>query len=201
MVKLMAYTDLTFLSEMHFVSVFLPLHPLPDYCYCHNYCDDHCGTRAIVPGICRKLDRKGKLFTNGLTCARSPHSFRTSEGRSFISVVNLKFFINIQCMVIDIFFRHFQVPELAGFWLLTILVQTPLVLFMLFNEAVLILPLQRATTIILTAFVIFEVLAGYFAIKFMVDYQVTKFHLQQFTSLDGVDEMGQPGFTYRPKMA
>lgn len=93
---------------------------------------------------------------------------------------------------IHIFLILLQVPELAGFWLLTLLVQTPLVFFLLLNEATIIFPLERATTIILTAFVLMEVITGYFAIRFMVNYQVTKFHLQQFTSLEDIDEMGYP---------
>ena len=80
-----------------------------------------------------------------------------------------------------------QVPELAGSWLLTILLQFPLILFLLLNEATNILPLERAVHIVMTVFVVFEIIFGYFAIRAMVNYQVTKFHLQQFTDLQKVD--------------
>uniref|UniRef100_A0A3P9JTI2 Transmembrane protein 17 n=1 Tax=Oryzias latipes TaxID=8090 RepID=A0A3P9JTI2_ORYLA len=50
-----------------------------------------------------------------------------------------------------------KVPELAGFWLLSILLQFPLVLFQLFNEALLIQPLERAVHVVLCCFVLTQV--------------------------------------------
>lgn len=70
--------------------------------------------------------------------------------------------------------------------MLTILLQTPLILFLFVNEATIILPLERAVHGIETAFVLFEVFSGYFAIRHMVNYQVTKFHLKQFQQLEPV---------------
>ena len=80
-------------------------------------------------------------------------------------------------------------PELAGFWLLTLLLQTPFVLFVLFNEATIITPLNRAVTLIMAVFILFEDVIGYFAIRAMVNNQVNKFHLQQFTNLEYVEDM------------
>lgn len=77
-----------------------------------------------------------------------------------------------------------QVPELAGFWLLTLLIQFPLILLLLFNEDARILPMERAVNIVEGLFVLFEIVCGYFAIRVMVNYQVTKFHLRQFTDLE-----------------
>lgn len=77
-----------------------------------------------------------------------------------------------------------QVPELAGSWLLTILIQFPLIILLLFNEDAILLPLERAVHIVMALFVFFEVICGYFAIRFMVNYQVTKFHLKQFSDLE-----------------
>ncbi|KAK2172975.1 hypothetical protein NP493_913g01053 [Ridgeia piscesae] len=89
-----------------------------------------------------------------------------------------------------------QVPELAGFWMLTVLLQAPLILFLLFNEATVILPLERAVHGIQTAFVLFEVFSGYFAIRHMVNYQVTKFHLKQFQQLEPL--YGQDDLQFYP---
>ncbi len=91
---------------------------------------------------------------------------------------------------------YFQVPELAGFWLLTVLLQLPLILFLLLNEETTILPLERAVNIIMTAFIVVEVVIGYFAIRYMVNYQVTKFHLQQFTDFDQIDNLHQDDGTF-----
>jgi len=85
---------------------------------------------------------------------------------------------------IKVSLKLFQVPELAGFWLLTLLIQLPLILLLLFNEDALILPIERAVNIVEACFVVFEIICGYFAIRIMVNYQVTKFHLRQFTDLE-----------------
>lgn len=73
---------------------------------------------------------------------------------------------------------------MAGFWLLTLLIQCPLILLLTFNEDAKILPMERAVNIIEVVFVLFDIVCGYFAIRFMVNYQVTKFHLRQFTDLE-----------------
>ncbi|XP_046554999.1 transmembrane protein 17-like [Haliotis rubra] len=81
-----------------------------------------------------------------------------------------------------------RVPELAGFWLLTVLLQLPLILLMTFNEDAKVVPLERAMNIVKALFIVFEVICGYIAIRIMVNYQVTKFHLQQFTDLEQIDD-------------
>ena len=47
-------------------------------------------------------------------------------------------------------------------------------------------------------FVVFEVISGYFAIRTMVNYQVTKFHLRQFTDLENLqdDDYWQDRYDY-----
>lgn len=51
-----------------------------------------------------------------------------------------------------------QVPELAGFWLLSLLLQFPLILFQLFNESILVQPLERGVHIVLSLFILTEVI-------------------------------------------
>lgn len=91
-----------------------------------------------------------------------------------------------------------RVPELAGSWLLTILIQLPLITLLLFNTQPLLLPLERAVHIVEALFVVFEVISGYFAIRTMVNYQVTKFHLRQFTDLENLqdDDYWQDRYDY-----
>ena len=79
-------------------------------------------------------------------------------------------------------------PELAGCWLLTILISLPLTILLLFNEGAYILPPERAVNILLLIFEIIEVVAGYFAIHAMVNLQVAKFHLKQFYDLEDLDK-------------
>ncbi|XP_068595283.1 transmembrane protein 17B-like [Brachionichthys hirsutus] len=73
-----------------------------------------------------------------------------------------------------------KVPELAGFWLLSILLQFPLILFQLFNEAILIQPLERGVHIVLAIFVLTQVLSGFLALRDMVRYTQSQFQLRQF---------------------
>ncbi|CAN9498775.1 unnamed protein product [Ophioblennius macclurei] len=72
-----------------------------------------------------------------------------------------------------------KLPALAGFWLLTILLQFPLILFLLFNEAIVILPLERSVHIILTLFIVTQVFYGFAALRDIVK-QREQFILQKF---------------------
>ncbi|KAM9754549.1 transmembrane protein 17B [Menidia menidia] len=73
-----------------------------------------------------------------------------------------------------------KVPELAGFWLLSILLQFPLILFQLFNEAILIQPLERGVHIVLAIFIVTQALSGFVALRDMVRHTQSQFHLRQF---------------------
>uniref|UniRef100_A0A3P8SVP9 Transmembrane protein 17 n=1 Tax=Amphiprion percula TaxID=161767 RepID=A0A3P8SVP9_AMPPE len=73
-----------------------------------------------------------------------------------------------------------KVPELAGFWLLSILLQFPLILFQLFNEAILIQPLERGVHIVLAIFILTQALSGFVALRNMVRHTESQFHLRQF---------------------
>ncbi|KAK2842023.1 hypothetical protein Q5P01_012223 [Channa striata] len=73
-----------------------------------------------------------------------------------------------------------KVPELAGFWLLSIILQFPLILFQLFNEAILIQPLERGVHIVLAIFILSQALSGFVALRTMVRHTESQFHIQQF---------------------
>ncbi|XP_029008280.1 transmembrane protein 17B [Betta splendens] len=73
-----------------------------------------------------------------------------------------------------------KVPELAGFWLLSILLQFPLILFLLFNEATLIQPLERGVHIVLATFILTQALSGFVALRDMVRHTERQFHIRQF---------------------
>ncbi|XP_030621198.1 transmembrane protein 17B [Chanos chanos] len=80
-----------------------------------------------------------------------------------------------------------KVPELAGFWLLSLLLQFPLILFQLFNEAILIQPLERGVHIVLALFILAQIISGFAALRAMVRHTESHFHLRQF---DGIQELG-----------
>ncbi|XP_068925116.1 transmembrane protein 17 isoform X1 [Petaurus breviceps papuanus] len=77
-----------------------------------------------------------------------------------------------------------KVPELAGFWLLSLLLQLPLILFLLFNEGLTIQPLERAVNIIFTIFLAFQVVVAFLALKKMANQLAAHFHLQDFDHFD-----------------
>ncbi|XP_072189771.1 transmembrane protein 17 [Excalfactoria chinensis] len=77
-----------------------------------------------------------------------------------------------------------KVPELAGFWLLTLLLQLPVILFLLFNEGLKVQPLERSVNIIFALFLIFEVIAAFVTLKRMVNKLAIHFHLNEFDRLE-----------------
>ncbi|XP_027758378.1 transmembrane protein 17 isoform X1 [Empidonax traillii] len=84
-----------------------------------------------------------------------------------------------------------KVPELAGFWLLSLLLQLPIILFLLFNEGLKIQPLERAVHIVFAFFLAFQVITAFVTLKRMVNKLATHFHLREFHRLE---EQPVPGF-------
>merc|ERR1711953_1409342 len=74
-----------------------------------------------------------------------------------------------------------KVPELAGFWLLTVLLQFPMQGFLLVNEDLVILPMERATNVIMVAILVVELTVGFIALRRITEHQAKKFHLHQLS--------------------
>ncbi|TWW75644.1 transmembrane protein 17B isoform X2 [Takifugu flavidus] len=72
-----------------------------------------------------------------------------------------------------------KVPELAGFWLLTIL-QLVIILFQLFYEAFIIQPLERGVHIVLALFILTQTFFGFVALREIVRHTQSQFRLRQF---------------------
>ncbi|NXX89673.1 TMM17 protein, partial [Centropus bengalensis] len=77
-----------------------------------------------------------------------------------------------------------KVPELAGFWLLSLLLQLPMILFLLFNEGLKIQPLERAVHIVFVLFLTFQVIAAFVTLKRMANKLATHFGLNEFDQLE-----------------
>lgn len=84
-------------------------------------------------------------------------------------------------------FALLQAPEMSAFWLLTLFIQLPLTLFLLLNEDTVITPIERSVTILFTVFIILEIIIGLLAMHYLFKYEATKFHMQQFTNLEQID--------------
>ncbi|XP_076208886.1 transmembrane protein 17-like [Aptenodytes patagonicus] len=85
-----------------------------------------------------------------------------------------------------------KVPELAGFLLLSFLIQLPLLLFLLTDSHVIRLPLEMATHSLLLAFVVAEIAAAFLALKTMTKQLAAQFYLRQFKE-GGRGRPGQGG--------
>ena len=72
-----------------------------------------------------------------------------------------------------------KVPELAGFWLLTVLLQFPLQGFLLFNRDLKILPMEFAANLIMMTLILAELYLGFMALRKITRHQAKKFHLMQ----------------------
>ncbi|XP_029112721.1 transmembrane protein 17A [Scleropages formosus] len=81
-----------------------------------------------------------------------------------------------------------KVPELAGFWLLTFLLQLPILLFFLTDNGIIILPLERAMHSLYLVFLLSEILAALQALRVMTRKLTLQFHLRQLRESDGLME-------------
>ncbi|XP_075575045.1 transmembrane protein 17B [Pelecanus crispus] len=73
-----------------------------------------------------------------------------------------------------------KVPELSGFLLLSLLIQLPLLLFLLTDSHIIRLPLEMAVHSIFLAFLVTEIVASFLALKTMTKQLAAQFYLQQF---------------------
>jgi len=68
-----------------------------------------------------------------------------------------------------------QIPQLSGFWITTLILQFPLTAFLLLHQGIVTLPLERAVDVVQLAFLTFEIIAGFVAVRAVARQQVTKF--------------------------
>ena len=88
-----------------------------------------------------------------------------------------------------------KVPELAGFWLLTILLQLPLQGFLLLNTDLILVPIDTAAGSVMMALILSELVTGFLALRNITRHQANKFHLQQFiSSTDSVEGFVNHGY-------
>ncbi|XP_042661229.1 transmembrane protein 17B-like isoform X1 [Tyto alba] len=73
-----------------------------------------------------------------------------------------------------------KVPELAGFLLLSFLIQLPLLLFLLTDSHITPLPLEMAVHSLFLAFLVAEIVAAFLALKTMTKQLAAQFYLRPF---------------------
>ncbi|KAE8635446.1 hypothetical protein XENTR_v10002619 [Xenopus tropicalis] len=74
---------------------------------------------------------------------------------------------------------HEKVPELAGFLILTLLIQLPLLLFLLTDNRNLLLPLDLAVHMIYLMFINAEIVISFLVLKTMTRQFALEYYLQQ----------------------
>ncbi|KAM6297895.1 transmembrane protein 17B-like [Aegotheles albertisi] len=83
-----------------------------------------------------------------------------------------------------------KVPELAGFLLLSFLIQLPLLLFLLTDSHTIRLPLEVTMHSLLLTFLLAEIAAAFFALKTMTKQLAAQFYLRRFEG-GGRGQLGQ----------
>ncbi|XP_077164033.1 transmembrane protein 17B-like isoform X2 [Paroedura picta] len=73
-----------------------------------------------------------------------------------------------------------KVPELAGFLLMSFLIELPVLLFLLIDKDAVRLPLEIAVPLILLLFLTSEIVAAFFALRGMTKQLAMRFYLKQF---------------------
>lgn len=73
-----------------------------------------------------------------------------------------------------------QVPELAGFLLLSFLIQLPLLLFLMTDSHIIHLPLELPIHSLFLAFLLLEIMAAFLALRTMTKQLAAQFYLRQF---------------------
>ncbi|ESN93964.1 hypothetical protein HELRODRAFT_87870, partial [Helobdella robusta] len=81
-----------------------------------------------------------------------------------------------------------KVTELAAFWVLTVALQFPAIIFLSVYGPFLQKPVERCFNIILALFIITEIIVGAYCIKKMVDLMMIRFKLKQHSGLNNVLE-------------
>uniref|UniRef100_H3DDT2 Zgc:112294 n=1 Tax=Tetraodon nigroviridis TaxID=99883 RepID=H3DDT2_TETNG len=83
-----------------------------------------------------------------------------------------------------------KVPALAAFWLLSFMIQLPVILFFLTDEETLILPLERAVHSLYLILLLTQILASLWALRKMTQKLTLLFHLRQFGRVDSLRHAG-----------
>ncbi|XP_072408524.1 transmembrane protein 17B-like isoform X3 [Chiloscyllium punctatum] len=87
--------------------------------------------------------------------------------------------------VCEVIILELKVPELAGFWLLSLLLQIPMTLFDCCNPRFMVLPLEYGVNLVFIAFLLIETVLTFSSLRRMVHQLEIRFHITHFHSLEG----------------
>ncbi|XP_008558414.1 transmembrane protein 17B isoform X1 [Microplitis demolitor] len=72
-----------------------------------------------------------------------------------------------------------KIPELASFWLISALLQFPLMVFMLLDGNILIFFIEKASTGMMVLLVVFEIITGTIALNNIAAHHLKRFYMAQ----------------------
>lgn len=78
--------------------------------------------------------------------------------------------------------KFFQIPELAGFWMISLLLQLPLQGFLLLNPYFYLRILEICVQGIMFLMLIIQLVSGYFALKYTAAQQATYFRIMKLNN-------------------
>ncbi|XP_063974922.1 transmembrane protein 17B-like [Diachasmimorpha longicaudata] len=77
-----------------------------------------------------------------------------------------------------------KIPELASFWLLSTLLQFPLMMFMFWDENMQLFFIERLATGLMIVLVIAEIISGTIALKNIAEHHSKRFYMSQLCGID-----------------
>ncbi|GLH15180.1 Protein of unknown function [Gryllus bimaculatus] len=101
----------------------------------------------------------------------------------FLVVTIFVFVIVVECLRLYLGYvgnLNERIPELAGFWMLSVLLQLPLQLFLFINENTLPQPLDRIMQLIMIIMLLIQLFTGFKALRTAARYQANRFHIMKF---------------------
>ncbi|XP_034243312.1 transmembrane protein 17-like [Thrips palmi] len=81
-----------------------------------------------------------------------------------------------------------KVPELAGFWVLSIVLQLPLHLLLLFSPPLWPLPAETAVEIVMLVLLLTQLGSGFFALRKSALHQARRYHLAQIQNKSTLED-------------
>ncbi|CAF1132330.1 unnamed protein product [Brachionus calyciflorus] len=132
----------------------------------------------------------------------------TEDTRVWIILILFSFILLVIFEIIRLYIGYVgnlseRVPELTGFWLLTLMIELPLSCFLIAivwvplgtGDIKLVIaekiPMQFALQIFHTFFVFLEVIFGFIALRVLARYQISRFHYKQFEKYEDKVEKDQ----------
>ncbi|XP_066995616.1 transmembrane protein 17 isoform X2 [Anabrus simplex] len=82
-------------------------------------------------------------------------------------------------LAVIIFMAYVKVPELVAFWMLSLLLQLPCQLFILFNRAAPLLPGEKTVHIVMILLLLSQLASGYTALRSLCGQQAKRYQMMQ----------------------